>query len=228
MHRILLTEDDMGLIDGLAFSLHKNGFSVDIARTVRDALSKISERSYALLLLDLALPDGSGFEVCRRAREASDVPIIFLTASDEEVNVVMGLDMGGDDYITKPFKLNELISRINALLRRAEMGNVPHAKLDSNGLTVRPEENRVLKDGLPVELTAVEYRLLCLLMHNPNAVLTRAVILDRLWDGNGSFVDDNTLSVYVRRLRSKIEDDPDNPQYLLTARGVGYRWNVIK
>ncbi|MCM1565809.1 MAG: response regulator transcription factor, partial [Dehalobacter sp.] len=216
MHRILLLEDDLSLIDGLEFSLRKNGFEVDVARTVKEALSQLAVQKYDLLLLDLTLPDGSGFEICRKARQTSNVPIIFLTASDEEVNVVMGLDMGGDDYITKPFKLNELVSRINALLRRAGISKDLRTELKSNGITVRLDENRVLKDGLEIELTVVEYRLLCLLMQNPNNVLTRAVLLDKLWDGSGSFVDDNTLSVYVRRLRSKIEDDPENPMYLLT------------
>jgi len=228
MNTILLLEDNLSLIEGLQFSLLKNGFEVTVARTVSEALEKLSELKFDLLLLDLALPDGSGFEVCRKARQSSSVPIIFLTASDEEVNVVMGLDMGGDDYITKPFKLNELISRINALLRRAGLTNSSQAELKSNGLAIRLEESRVLKDGREIELTVAEYRLLCLLMQNPNAILSRAVILDRLWDGSGSFVDDNTLSVYVRRLRSKIENDPENPQYLLTARGVGYKWNVVK
>ena len=228
MHRILLIEDDLSLIDGLEFSLRKNGFEVDVARTIKEALAQLVAQKYDLLLLDLTLPDGSGFEICRKARQTSNVPIIFLTASDEEVNVVMGLDMGGDDYITKPFKLNELISRINALLRRASISKALHVELKSNGITVRLDENRVLKDGLEIELTVVEYRLLCLLMQNPNNVLTRAVLLDKLWDGSGSFVDDNTLSVYVRRLRSKIEDDPENPIYLLTARGVGYKWKVVK
>lgn len=228
MHRILLVEDDLSLIDGLEFSLRKNGFEVDVARTVKEALSQLAAQKYDLLLLDLTLPDGSGFEICKKARQASNVPIIFLTASDEEVNVVMGLDMGGDDYITKPFKLNELVSRINALLRRAGIFKALHTELKSNGITVRLGENRVLKDGLEIELTVVEYRLLCLLMQNPNNVLTRAILLDKLWDGSGSFVDDNTLSVYVRRLRSKIEDDPENPMYLLTARGVGYKWKVVK
>jgi len=228
MRRILLVEDDLSLIDGLEFSLRKNGFEVDVARTVKDALSQFAAQKYDLLLLDLTLPDGSGFEMCRKARQASDVPIIFLTASDEEVNVVMGLDMGGDDYITKPFKLNELVSRINALLRRAGISKALQTELKSNGITVRLDENRVLKDGLEIELTVVEYRLLCLLMQNPNNVLTRAVLLDKLWDGSGSFVDDNTLSVYVRRLRSKIEDDPENPMYLLTVRGVGYKWKVVR
>lgn len=228
MNNILLVEDDLSLIDGLEFSLHKNGFEVVVARTIRDALAKVSVDKFDLLLLDLTLPDGSGFEICKNARQTSNVPIIFLTASDEEVNIVMGLDMGGDDYITKPFKLNELISRINALLRRAGLSDTSRMGLISNGISIRLEESRVLKDGFEIELTVAEYRLLCLLMQNPNMVLTRTLILDRLWDGSGSFVDDNTLSVYVRRLRSKIEDNPENPLYLLTARGVGYKWNVVK
>ncbi len=228
MNRLLLLEDDISLIDGLEFSLRRNDFDIVIARTVQDALTALSAQTFDLLLLDLTLPDGSGFEVCKKARLSSTIPIIFLTASDEEVNVVMGLDMGGDDYITKPFKLNELISRINALLRRAGMVNTPPAELQSNGLTVKLEENRVLKDGAEIDLTVAEFRLLCLLMQNPNTILKRSVLLDRLWDGNGNFVDDNTLSVYVRRLRSKIEEHPENPMYLLTARGVGYKWNVVK
>lgn len=228
MKNILLVEDDLSLIDGLEFSLRKNGFEIVVARTVSEALVKLSQQRYDLLLLDLTLPDGSGFEICEKARQSSSVPIIFLTAADEEVNIVMGLDMGGDDYITKPFKLNELISRINALLRRAKIADNFHSELKSNGLTIKLEESRVLKDGLEIELTVQEYRLLCLLMQNPNITLTRAVILDRLWDENGGFVDDNTLSVYVRRLRSKIEDDPENPLFLLTVRGMGYKWNIIK
>jgi DNA-binding response OmpR family regulator len=228
MKNILLVEDDLSLIDGLEFTLHKNGFYVDVARTVQEAQSHLLEKTYDLLLLDLTLPDGRGFDICKKVRLTSSVPIIFLTASDEEVNIVMGLDMGGDDYITKPFKLNELISRINALLRRAGLSDNSHMELKSNGITIRLEENRVRKDGSEIELTGAEYRLLCLLMQNPNTVLLRNVILDRLWDGCGSFVDDNTLSVYIRRLRSKIEDNPENPFYLLTVRGVGYKWNVVK
>jgi DNA-binding response OmpR family regulator len=228
MYSILLAEDDLSLIEGLTFSLRKNGFEITSARTVQAALSALSDRKYDLLLLDLTLPDGSGFDICKAVRQTSGVPIIFLTAADEEVNIVMGLDMGGDDYITKPFKLNELISRINALLRRAGLSGASPSELRSNRITVKLEENRAFKDGAELELTSAEYRLLCLLMRNPNAVLTRAAILDRLWDGSGSFVDDNTLSVYVRRLRSKIEDDPENPSYLLTARGVGYKWNASR
>ena len=227
MNRILLVEDDLSLIAGLEYSLKKNGFLVDTARTVRQALVRFQEQIYDLLLLDLGLPDGSGFEVCRKVRQTAATPIIFLTASDEEVNVVMGLDMGGDDYITKPFKLNELMSRINALLRRAHLLETDKKELQSNGIVLRLLESRVLKEGCEVALTHAEYRLLCLLMEHPNQVLTRGVILDRLWDTDGNFIDDNTLSVYVRRLREKIEDDPGSPSYLLTVRGVGYQWKVV-
>ncbi len=228
MNTILLAEDDLSLIVGLEFSLRKNGFDVDIARTVKEALLMVQNKNHDLLILDLTLPDGLGFEICKKVRQSSTVPIIFLTASDEEVNVVMGLDIGGDDYITKPFKLNELISRINALLRRAKLSGLDQTELKSNHITIKRPESRVLKDNKEIELTSAEYRLLCMLMQNPNRVLTREVILNKLWDGSGSFVDDNTLSVYVRRLRSKIEDEPENPTFILTMRGLGYKWNIIE
>lgn len=228
MNNILLAEDDLSLIDGLKFSLEKNGFEVTICRTVQEALLNFLQHKYDLLLLDLTLPDGNGFEICKRVRQTSSVPIIFLTASDEEVNIVMGLDMGGDDYITKPFKLNELISRINALLRRAKLLENRKNELCSNGITIKLSENRVYKNDTELELTTAEYRLLCLLLQNPNAVLKREVILDRLFDYAGNFIDDNTLSVYIRRLRNKIEDDPDNPVFLTTVRRLGYKWAVIK
>lgn len=228
MNRIFLVEDDLSLIDGLEFSLQKNGFHVNIARTVKKALAIFEDNNYDLLILDLTLPDGNGFEICKKVRQTSNVPIIFLTASDEEVNVVMGLDIGGDDYITKPFKLNELISRINALLRRAKISNTEQNQLQSNGLMINLIENRVFKNKSEIEVTTAEFRLLCLFMRNPNTVLTREIIIDKLWDNNGSFIDDNTLSVYIRRLRCKIEDESENPKYLATVRGVGYKWNIIK
>ncbi|MBH6947390.1 response regulator transcription factor [Clostridioides difficile] len=227
MSSILLVEDDLSLIYGLEFSIQKSGFSIDIARTVKEAMQMYEEKNYDLLLLDVSLPDGNGFQICEKVREVSNIPIIFLTASDEEVNVVMGLDMGGDDYITKPFKLNELISRIKALLRRYNVASNVN-ELSSNNIIIKLLENRVFKGEFEVELTTAEYKLLCLFMKNKNIVLTRKNILDKLWDGNGSFIDDNTLSVYVRRLRNKIEDNPENPKFLLTVRRMGYKWNVIK
>ncbi|MFT3982878.1 MAG: response regulator transcription factor [Lachnospiraceae bacterium] len=228
MNRILLVEDDLNLIDGLEFSLKKAGFCVDSARTVREAYVIMKERTYDLLILDLTLPDGCSYEICQKVRQSSSVPIIFLTVCDEEVNIVKGLEMGADDYITKPFKLNELTARINALLRRAKLSESTQPALISNGITVRLTENRVFRNTGEIALTTAEYRLLCLFMQNPNAILTRTIILDRLWDNDGSFVDDNTLSVYVRRLRSKIEEDPDNPIFLLTVRRLGYKWNIAE
>lgn len=224
---ILLVEDDLSLLDGLVYSLEKNHFIVTVARTVREAVTLYAAGSYDLILLDLTLPDGLGFRVCTYVRERSSVPIIFLTASDEEVNIVKGLDIGGDDYITKPFKLNELISRIKALLRRAGMSTQDSgAVLQSNGITIKYLENQVTCNGETLELIGNEYKLLSLFMQNPNIVLSRQMILDRLWDDKGNFVDDNTLSVYVRRLRNKIEDNPDHPSKIITVRGVGYQWKV--
>ncbi len=228
MNKILLVEDDLSLIDGLEFSLQKNGFYVNIARTVKEALAIFEDNNYDLFILDLTLPDGNGFEICKKIRQTSNVPIIFLTASDEEVNIVMGLDIGGDDYITKPFKLNELISRINALLRRTKISNIEQNQVQSNGIMINLIENRVFKNKGELEVTTAEFRLLCLFMRNPNTVLARDIILNKLWDNNGSFIDDNTLSVYIRRLRCKIEDDSESPKYLLTVRGIGYKWNIIK
>ncbi|WP_303870688.1 response regulator transcription factor [Acetobacterium wieringae] len=228
MNNILLVEDDLSLIDGLVFSLKKNEFQVEVVRTVKEAFTQLGATQYDLLILDLTLPDGNGFEICRQVRQTSTVPIIFLTASEEEVNIVMALDMGGDDYITKPFRLNELISRINALLRRTKLSQVSSKVIESNGITIKLDENRVLKENQLVDLTGSEYRLLCLLMQNPDKILARSLILDRLWDENGSYVDDNTLSVYVRRLRNKIENNPQKPKSLLTVRGVGYKWNHLK
>ena len=226
MCKILLLEDDVSLIDGLVYSLERNGFSLDVTRTVKDAENYLSKHEYDLLLLDVTLPDGTGFEVCEQVRKTgSDVPIIFLTAADEEINVIRGLDSGGDDYITKPFKLGELCSRMKALLRRAGMKTKKDTSiLHAGDITIDLLSSRVLFKNKTLDLTAAEYRLLCLLIRNVNLVVTRNMILDELWDGSGNFVDDNTLSVYIRRLREKIEPDPSSPEYLLTVRGFGYCW----
>ena len=228
MNKLLLLEDDLSLIDGLSYSLNKQGYDLDIARTVKEAEVLFADGRYDLLILDVTLPDGSGFEVCRKVRQVSKVPIVFLTASDEEVSMVMGLDMGGDDYITKPFKLGVLVSRINAVLRRAKDFATADAEMASNGIKVLLLQGQVYKDEMLLPLTAAEYKLLCLLMSHPNQVLSKEMILDKLWDGHGNYVDDNTLAVYIRRLRMKIEEDPNHPQILLTGRGMGYRWKVTK
>ncbi len=228
---LLLLEDDPSLIDGLQYALAKNGFAVEVARSVKEAGVYLSGRTYDLLLLDVALPDGSGFEVCGRLRQqGSRVPIIFLTAADEEVNVIRGLDMGGDDYMTKPFKLGELCSRIKALLRRSgRLGlDGSDSVLESGNVRIDLLGSRVTLLGEPVELTGVEYRLLCLLVRNTGRVVSRSLILDNLWDGTGDYVDDNTLSVYIRRLREKLEGDPSHPERLVTVRGFGYQWNEVR
>ena len=227
MSRLLLLEDDMSLIDGLRYSLERNGFELEVARTVREARSCLKGgHSFDLLLLDVTLPDGTGFMICEEVRSAGDTtPIIFLTASDEETSIIRGLDSGGDDYITKPFRLGELCSRIRALLRRSTMRKkVESGVLRSGMVTVDQLAGRAYLEGKPLELTGAEYRLLCLFLRHDGQVLTRNAILDALWDGNGSYVDDNTLSVYIRRLREKIERDPSRPEYLMTVRGMGYRW----
>lgn len=227
MSKILLLEDDISLVDGLKYSLKKNGFEVEIVRTVSESLNSADDiGKYDLLILDVTLPDGTGFDVCEAVRrQGQQVPIIFLTASDEEVNIIRGLDSGGDDYITKPFRLGELCSRIRALLRRSgTLGRVSTTSIECGDITIDLLGSRVLLNGKILELTSVEYRLLCLLVRNVDRIVTREVILNELWDEAGNFVDNNTLSVYVRRLREKVEADPSHPQHLITVRGFGYQW----
>lgn len=223
MNKILLVEDDSSLIDGLEYSLKKNDFLVTTARTTAEALAQLTfPISFDLLILDVTLPDGTGFSICEKVRaKDSQIPILFLTASDEEVNVIRGLDCGGDDYVTKPFKIGELCSRIHALLRRSK----PASSLTFGSLSIDTAANRVSVEGRSIDLTKAEYRLLCLLVQNTGIIVTRERILDELWDHTGNFVDDNTLSVYIRRLREKLEPDPAHPRYLITVRGFGYKWN---
>ena len=228
MSRILLLEDDLSLINGLTFTFKKQGHEADIARTLDEAEKIWSDGKYDLLILDVSLPDGSGFDFCKMVRQVSRVPIIFLTASDEETSIIMGLDMGGDDYITKPFKLGVLISRINALLRRVKDFGTADTELQSNGIRVLLLQGQVYKNGERLELTAAEYKLLCFFMQNPNTVLSKEKILDKLWDCEGNYIDNNTLTVYIRRLRMKVEDTPGEPHMIVTVRRMGYKWNVVR
>ena len=227
MSKILLLEDDLSLINGLSFAFRKQGFELAVVRTLKEANELWGEGKYDLLVLDVSLPDGTGYEFCKKVRQVSKVPIIFLTASDEEMNIIMGLDIGGDDYITKPFKLGVLVSRINALLRRAKGFNSTDTELQSNGIKVLMLQGQVFKNEKLIDLTAAEYKLLCLFMKNPNVVLTKEQILDKLWDCEGNYIDSSTLTVYMRRLRMKIEDNPSEPQMLLTVRRMCYKWNVL-
>ncbi|MCQ2485655.1 MAG: response regulator transcription factor [Clostridia bacterium] len=226
MKKILLLEDDLSLSDGLTFALKKQGYDVSAKRTVAEAKSAWNGSVFDLLILDVSLPDGSGFDFCKSVRQSSDVPVIFLTASDEETSVIMGLDIGGDDYVTKPFKLGILMSRVAALLRRANNTPVDNTVLESNGIRIDFLQGQAFRNGKAVELTGVEFKLLCFFMQNPNIVLSKEKLYERLWDSDGNFVDDNTISVYIRRLRTKIEDNPDLPEKIVTVRGLGYKWRV--
>ncbi|HIZ64725.1 MAG TPA: response regulator transcription factor [Candidatus Blautia pullicola] len=226
MKRIFFVEDDLSLINGLSFALKRQGYETDIARTRAEAGRLWEIGKYDLVILDVSLPDGSGYDLCRQIRKNSKVPIIFLTAADEETDIIMGLDIGADDYITKPFKLAVFLSRINALLRRSSDFSQGDAELSSNGILVKRLKGEVLKNGELLDLTAGEYKLLCLFMENPDTVLSGEQILARLWDCDERYVDSNTLTVYIRRLRRKIEDNPREPKKIVTLRRMGYKWNT--
>ena len=226
MKQILLVEDDLSLIGGLSFALRKVGYGVDIARTSLEAEKLWSNGKYDLVILDVTLPDGCGFDLCKKMRLTSKIPIMFLTAADEETDMIMGLDIGGDDYITKPFKLAVFLSRVNALLRRSGNFIQEDPELRSNDIRVELVKGEVYKKGEPIELTASEYKLLCFFMENPDRVLSPEQILNRLWDCDENYVDNNTLTVYIRRLRKKIEDDPGKPERIVTVRRMGYKWNT--
>lgn len=218
MSKLLLLEDDLSLIDGLTYSLNKAGYEVDVARTVGEALERLSKPDcFALLLLDVTLPDGTGFSVCEQVREkGSTVPIIFLTASDEEVNVIRGLDSGGDDYITKPFKLGELLSRIRALLRRTETESGTYR---CGKLTVDPGRHTVEVEGREVALTQKEFEVLCLLLKNRGQVLSRERLIEDVW-GYAFTGESRTVDVHVRTLRQKLGEAGG---YIETVRGYGYK-----
>ena len=204
MKHIFFVEDDLSQINGLSFAIKRQGYALTIARTSVEAGQLWANGKYDLVILDVTLPDGSGFDLCRKIRQSSKVPIMFLTAADEEVDIIMGLDIGGDDYITKPFKLAVFLSRVNALLRRSENFNQSETELKSNGIQIQLLKQEVTKDGVPLDLTASEYKLLCLFMENSNIVLSPEQILSNLWDCNEKYIDSNTLTVYIRRLRTKI------------------------
>lgn len=225
--KILLVEDDEAVALGIEYNLKNVGFEVTRAADLGSAKQLFCEE-FKLILLDIGLPDGNGYEFCRHVREKSKVPIIFLTALDEEVNVVLGFDLGGDDYITKPFRVNELLSRIKAILRRTS--NSLKTRLVSGDIEVNSLSAKVYKRKKEVILTAVEYKLLLYFMSYPFKVISKEEILDRLWDIQGDFVDENTPAVYVRRLREKLEEEPSRPSYLVNLRGLGYKWdkNVIE
>ena len=223
MEHILLVEDDRAIVMGLTYSLEQEGYQVTVKEDCPLAMAALQEQKFDLCLLDLTLPGGSGYDVCRRVKELGDTPVIFLTAMDDEVNVVLGLDMGADDYITKPFRVRELLSRIRSVLRRAQRGGENLHQLAAGALLVNTQEARVWKQGEEVFLTALEYRLLLTFLAHPGQVFTRSQLLESIWDVAGDFVNDNTLTVYIKRLREKLEENPQMPQIIKTVRGVGYK-----
>lgn len=227
MRNILMVEDDSTIAFAVKYAVEQEGFNLDIAENLENARKIVNSKEYDLILLDVMLPDGNGYEFLKQLREHDeDTPVIFLTARDEEVNIVMGLDIGGDDYITKPFRVRELISRINAILRRKGKSQDSNKKiLKFKNISIHTLEARVFKNNEEIFLTSAEYKLLLILIQNKNMVLPRAQILEKLWDVTYDFINDNTLSVYIKRLREKIEDDSSKPQYILTVRGLGYKWN---
>ena len=227
MKRLFLLENDLSLVNGLSFALKKQGYEITVARTALEADVLWERGEYDLAVLDVSLPDGSGFDFCKKIRQTSKAPIMFLTAADEETDIIMGLDIGGDDYITKPFKLAVFLSRINALLRRSENFGTAVTELNSGGICIRLLKGEVYKRGELVELTASEYKLLCLFMENPDQILSQEQILGKLWAVGGSYIDNNSLTVYIRRLRTKIEDDAGEPKRIVTVRGMGYKWNTM-
>ncbi|AEV68650.1 response regulator transcription factor [Acetivibrio clariflavus] len=227
--KILLVEDDKVIAAGLEYSLEQENFTTVLCYDAESARKVISENlsQFDLCLFDLALPDGSGYDLCRLVKKMQDIPVIFLTAVDDEGNIVMGLDMGADDYITKPFRIRELISRIKSVLRRynkqQEKQKENKAIINLDNIQINTLEGKVYKRGDEVALTALEYRLLLVFANHVGQVLSRNQLLEQIWDVAGDFVNDNTLTVYIKRLREKLEDDPQNPSLIKTVRGLGYK-----
>ncbi|SDO22772.1 DNA-binding response regulator, OmpR family, contains REC and winged-helix (wHTH) domain [Eubacterium maltosivorans] len=220
MRRILIVEDERDIVKHLKVLLEEEGFSVTGAATRAEAQDALERQPFDLILLDLMLPDGSGYALCTEIRRREDTPVIFLTAMDDEASIVTGFDLGADDYITKPFKPMELVSRVKNSLRRSGRAQ---SVFQLGGLSVDTAGAAVRRDGQEVVLSALEYRLLLTLLNHQGEVLSRSRLLQEIWDAAGDFVNDNTLTVYIKRLREKIEADPADPQIIKTVRGLGYK-----
>lgn len=220
MTKILLVEDDGQIASYLGELLRAEGFDTQIAGSKKEASECLLAQAFDLVLLDVSLPDGNGFSICAEIKKEYEIPVIFLTASGDEYSVVAGLDMGADDYIAKPFRPRELISRIRSVLRRCKK---EQRILSCGDLRVNVSSATVTKGEKELFLSALEYRLLLLLLQNKGQILTRNQLLEEIWDASGEYVNDNTLSVYMKRLREKIEENPQSPRLLHTIRGIGYR-----
>lgn len=220
MKKILLVEDDPNIVSSLTLFMKNEGYLVDSANGQQTALQKIAQEQYDIILLDISLNDGNGFSTCSAIKSQKDIPIIFLTADDDEFSVVSGLELGADDYICKPFRPRELLARINTVLRRK---NGKSEFLSCKDITVDVQKAVVRKGNTELFLSALEYRLLLVFLQNPGVVFSRKKLLEMIWDVTGDFISDNTLTVYMKRLRDKIETNPQEPEILLTVRGLGYK-----
>lgn len=221
MAKILLVEDNEIITKGLKYSLEQENFQVETAENIVMAKAKINKQRYDLYLLDIALPDGDGYEICNYIKSKEDVPVIFLTAKDEETNVVHGLDIGADDYVIKPFRTRELISRIKSVLRRYYHEENKENQIRCGNITIDENKVEVYQDGEKIVFTSLEYKILYLLVSNKNILVTREQILDKIWDVAGNFVNDNTLTVYIKRIRNKLNDK--DGRIIQTVRGIGYK-----
>ncbi len=219
MKKILLVEDSDSIILGLKYSLEQENFNVKVTKTEEDTKKIIETEDFDLILLDITLPDGNGFNICKFVKERKDIPIIFLTARDEETNVVMGLDLGADDYIIKPFRTRELISRINSVFRRYNKADINSNIIKYKDIKIDMNQAKVYKGEQEIIFTSLEYRIVLMLFSNVNKLITRDELLEKIWDIAGNFVNDNTLTVYIKRIREKLEDE----NIIKTVRGLGYR-----
>jgi DNA-binding response OmpR family regulator len=224
MRKIMLVEDDKSLAYGIHIALKSNNYQVVISKTIKEAKEKFIIDVYDLVILDIDLPDGTGYELCKWIRDKSGVPIVFLSGLSEEVNIVAGLDMGADDYIIKPFKLSVLISRMNAIFRRVDKKE--YSILQSGDISIWLNEVKLIKNESPINISLTEYKLLKLLMENALTIMTKEQILHYVWDIEENYVDENAIAVNIKRIRSKIEDNLSCPQYIKTIRGLGYTWNL--
>lgn len=221
MVKILLIEDNEIITKGLKYSLEQENFEIETAENIVTAKTKIKKQRYDLYLLDIGLPDGNGYEICNYIKSKEDVPVIFLTAKDEESDVVQGLDMGADDYVIKPFRTRELISRIKSVLRRYYHEENKENQIKCGNITIDDDKAEVYQDGKQIIFTSLEYKILYLLVSNKNILVTREQILDKIWDVAGNFVNDNTLTVYIKRIRNKLNDK--DGKIIQTVRGIGYK-----
>lgn len=219
MKKILLVEDNETIVMGLRYSLEQENFQVISAKSVAESTEKIKQEQIDIVLLDVSLPDGNGFDICKEIKEKQDIPVIFLTAQDEETSVVLGLDLGADDYIVKPFRTRELISRIKSVLRRYGQKEENSNIIQYKNIKIDTTSAKVYKDNEEIIFTSLEYRILLMLFTNQNKLITREQLLEKIWDIAGNFVNDNTLTVYIKRIRKKLGDET----IIKTVRGLGYR-----